>query len=130
MTINELLTLLNSYSSNKYYYISSSSSMGKNTNIMMIKENYNDALTFKALVINDCIQCIFDYRKLLFIAEGFKDNDDLRLKCGKYRVSTRNINLFIKNTLKYFYECNIKLIAIPFLDYCYNKEPNKLIEMI
>lgn len=123
MTINDLLTL------NKNYYISNCGSKGEHIKQFLIGEKKLQ-YRFCVLVIDDCIQCIFDYRKLLFIAEGFKDKDNLRVKCGKNRVCTRYINLFIKNTLKYFYECNIKLIAIPFLDYCYNKEPNRLIEMI
>ena len=131
MTINELLTLLNS-NNNKNYYIFDSGKKGKHIKMFFIAKEKTplNNIFYTVLVIDDCIQCIFDYRKLLFIAEGFKDKDNLRIKCGKNRVSTRYINLFIKNTLKHYLGSNIKLIAIPFIDYCYNKDPNKLIEMI
>lgn len=131
MTINELLTLLNKHN-NKDYYIFDSGKKRKHIEMFFIakeKTPLND-IFYTILVIDDCIQLIFDHRKLLFIVEGFKDNDNLRVKCGKNRVCTRYINLFIKNTLKHYLGSNIKLIAIPFLDYCYNKEPNKLIDMI
>lgn len=132
MIINELLTLLNRNNNTKNYYIFDNGKKGKHIEMFFIAERktpLND-IFYTVLVIDDCIQLIFDHRKLLFIAEGFKDKDNLRVKCGKNRVCTRYINLFIKNTLKEYLGSNIKLIAIPFLDYCYNKEPNKLIKMI
>ena len=90
MTINELSTL------NKNYYISNCGSKGEHIKHFYIGEKQLQ-YRFCVLVVDDCIQCIFDYRKLLFIAEGFKDKDNLRVKCGKNRVCTRYINLFIFN---------------------------------
>lgn len=132
MTIQQLVDLLNTYNNNENYYILDYGKKRKHIEIFFIgkKQKRYSLNIFTVLVIDDCVECIFDYTKSLFIAEGFKDKDNLRVKCGKNRVCTRYINLFIKNIIQNYNWYKVKLITIPFIDYCYNKEPNRLIEMI